>query len=230
MKDKYYIKISFLLISLSAIMFVIHYLVFGRALNTAYYSFMNLCFIPINSLVVTIILDRLIDYKDKQQRMRKLNMLVGVFFTELGNKLMHEIIIADNTGDNTIKSFDDLDEVKKRVEKHNYDIDIEKINLEKTMCILIENSSFLVNLISNENIIENEIFTDLLMSVMHLRDAMIFYKNNKNGELSLSHLKEDILVVYKNIAIQWVDYLKYLNKFYPFLYDNAIKVNPFKSE
>ena len=29
-------------------------------------------------------------------------------------------------------------------------------------------------------------------------------------------------------VIQWVDYLKYLNKSYPFLYDNAIRINPFK--
>jgi len=225
---KYYIVISLILVGLSAIMFLIHYLVFGQAVNTAYYSLMNLCFIPVNSLVVTLILERLIDYKAKQERMEKLSMLIGLFFTEVGYKLMHLIIKADKGGKNSITSFNNLDEVKNQVEKHDYNIDMEDIDLDKIMDVLLENSNLLVNLISNENITEHEIFTDLLMSVIHLRDEIIFYKNDKNNQLDISHLKKDILRVYKNIAMQWVDYLKYLNKSYPFLYNNAIRLNPFR--
>lgn len=83
-------------------MFIIHYLVFSQAVNTAYYSLMNLCFIPINSLVVTLILERLIDYKAKQERREKLNMLIGLFFTEVGYKLMYLIIKADKYGKNAM--------------------------------------------------------------------------------------------------------------------------------
>lgn len=225
---KYYIVVSLVLVGLSAIMFLIHYLVFGQAVNTAYYSLMNLCFIPVNSLVVTLILERLIDYKAKQERMEKLSMLIGLFFTEVGYKLMHLIIKADKGGKNSIISFNNLDEVKNQVEKHDYNIDMKDIDLDEIKDVLLENSNLLVNLISNENITEHEIFTDLLMSVIHLRDEIIFYKNDKNNQLDISHLEKDILRVYKNIAMQWVDYLKYLNKSYPFLYNNAIRLNPFR--
>ena len=64
---KHYVVVSLILIVISAIMFIIHYLVFGQAVNTAYYFLMNLCFIPINSLVVTLILERLIYYKIKRK-------------------------------------------------------------------------------------------------------------------------------------------------------------------
>lgn len=225
---KYYIVVSLVLVGLSAIMFLTHYLVFGQAVNTAYYSLMNLCFIPVNSLVVTLILERLIDYKAKQERMEKLSMLIGLFFTEVGYKLMRLIIKADKGGKNSITSFNNLDEVKNQVEKHNYTIDMKDIDLDEIKDVLLENSNLLVNLISNENITEHEIFTDLLMSVIHLRDEIIFYKNDKNNQLDISHLEKDILRVYKNIAMQWVDYLKYLNKSYPFLYNNAIRLNPFR--
>ena len=225
---KYYIVVSLVLVGLSAIMFLIHYLVFGQAVNTAYYSLMNLCFIPVNSLVVTLILERLIDYKAKQERMEKLSMLIGLFFTEVGYKLMRLIIKADKGGKNSITSFNNLDDVKNQVEKHNYTIDMKDIDLDEIKDVLLENSNLLVNLISNENITEHEIFTDLLMSVIHLRDEIIFYKNDKNNQLDISHLEKDILRVYKNIAMQWVDYLKYLNKSYPFLYNNAIRLNPFR--
>lgn len=229
MKNKnYYIVVSLILIALSAIMFLIHYLIFGQFLNTVYYSLMNLCFIPINSLVVTLILDRLIDYKTKKERMEKLNMLIGLFFTEVGYNVLHLIVKADRNGKNYIISFNDLNKVMNQVQNHNYNINIEDVDLDEIMDVLLENSNLLVNLISNENIIEHEIFTDLLMSVIHLRDEIAFYKTDKNNMLDFIHIKTDILRVYKNIAIQWVDYLKYLNKFYPFLYDNAIRLNPFR--
>jgi len=66
------------------------------------------------------------------------------------------------------------------------------------------------------------------MSVVHLRDELVFMKDNETSDIDINHLKNDIMRVYKNITIQWVHYLEYLNKFYPFLYNNAIRVNPFK--
>lgn len=228
--SKHYFIIASILIFLSAIMFFIHYLVFGQALNTAYYSLMNLCFIPLNSLVVTIILEKLIDSKAKKQRMDKLNMLVGIFFTEVGCKLMRLMISADKEAKNAIKSFSDLDKIKTIVLNHDYKIDMNCIDLDILEKLLVDNSNFFINLISNESLHQHEIFTDLLMSVVHLKDEIVFIKNDGNGEINISHLENDILRTYKNIAIQWVYYLEYLNKSYPFLYNNAIRINPFKFE
>ena len=227
-KSNYYMLVSIILIAMSCIMFFIHYLVFGQVVNTAYYSLMNLCFIPINSLVVTIILEKIIDHKAKEERMNKLNMLVGIFFTEVGCKLMHLIINADKEAKNSIACFDSLDKIEYDLLKHEYEIDIKELDLEAIKTILVDNSNLFVNLISNENLLQHETFTDLLMSVVHLRDELAFMKNNKTSDIDINHLENDIMRVYKNITIQWVHYLEYLNKFYPFLYNNAIRVNPFK--
>lgn len=227
-KIKYYFVISSILILLSAIMFGVHYMIFGQAINTAYYSLMNLCFIPINSLVVTIILEKLIDYRAKKERLEKLNMLVGIFFTEVGSKLMHLIIDADKDAKNYILSFEDLNKVKVAVEKHKYKVDINDLDIDSIKKLLQDNSSLFINLISNENILQHQIFTDLLMSVIHLRDEIIFIENDTDGEIDIRHIENDVIRVYKNITIQWVHYLEYLEKFYPYLYNNAIRVNPFK--
>ncbi|CEP79569.1 hypothetical protein QJR30_03560 [Paraclostridium sordellii] len=227
-KIRYYFVISFILIALSAIMFLIHYLVFGQALNTAYYSLMNLCFIPINSLVVTIILEKLIDYRAKKDRIEKINMLVGIFFTEVGGKLMHLIIDSDKDAKNYITNFEDLNNIKKCLNEYDYKVDMNNIDLCSIKNILLENNNLFVTLISNENVFQHQIFTDLLMSVVHLRDEIIFMEKDDNLELNINHLENDVIRVYKNISIQWISYLEYLNKSYPFLYNNAIRVNPFK--
>ncbi|MDU6112995.1 MAG: hypothetical protein E6649_01200 [Paeniclostridium sordellii] len=227
-KIRYYFVISFILIALSAVMFLIHYLVFGQALNTAYYSLMNLCFIPINSLVVTIILEKLIDYRAKKDRIEKINMLVGIFFTEVGGKLMHLIIDSDKDAKNYITNFEDLNNIKKCLNEYDYKVDMNNIDLCSIKNILLENNNLFVTLISNENVFQHQIFTDLLMSVVHLRDEIIFMEKDDNLELNINHLENDVIRVYKNISIQWISYLEYLNKSYPFLYNNAIRVNPFE--
>ena len=227
-KIRYYFVISFILIALSAVMFLKHYLVFGQALNTAYYSLMNLCFIPINSLVVTIILEKLIDYRAKKDRIEKINMLVGIFFTEVGGKLMHLIIDSDKDAKNYITNFEDLNNIKKCLNEYDYKVDMNNIDLCSIKNILLENNNLFVTLISNENVFQHQIFTDLLMSVVHLRDEIIFMEKDDNLELNINHLENDVIRVYKNISIQWISYLEYLNKSYPFLYNNAIRVNPFK--
>lgn len=227
-KIRYYFVISFILIALSSIMFFIHYLIFGQALNTAYYSLMNLCFIPINSLVVTIMLEKLIDYRAKKDRIEKINMLVGIFFTEVGGKLMHLIIDSDKDAKNYITNFEDLNKIKKCLYEYNYKVDMKYIDLCAIKNILVEHNNLFVTLISNESILQHQIFTDLLMSVIHLRDEIIFIEKDKDSGFNINHLENDVIRVYKNISIQWISYLEYLSKSYPFLYNNAIRVNPFK--
>lgn len=227
-KIRYYFVISFILIALSSIMFFIHYLIFGQALNTAYYSLMNLCFIPINSLVVTIMLEKLIDYRAKKDRIEKINMLVGIFFTEVGGKLMHFIIDADKDAKNYITNFEDLNKIKKCLYEYNYKVDMKYIDLCAIKNILVEHNNLFVTLISNESILQHQIFTDLLMSIVHLRDEIIFMEKDKDSGFNINHLENDVIRVYKNISIQWISYLEYLSKSYPFLYNNAIRVNPFK--
>lgn len=227
-KIRYYFVISFILIALSSIMFFIHYLIFGQALNTAYYSLMNLCFIPINSLVVTIMLEKLIDYRAKKDRIEKINMLVGIFFTEVGGKLMHLIIDSDKDAKNYITNFEDLNKIKKCLYEYNYKVDMNYIDLCAIKNILVEHNNLFVTLISNESILQHQIFTDLLMSVIHLRDEIIFMEKDKESGFNTNHLENDVIRVYKNISIQWISYLEYLSKSYPFLYNNAIRVNPFK--
>lgn len=228
-KFKHYATISLILIFISTIMFISHYLIFGQVENTSYYSLMSICLIPINILTVTIVFENIIEYKSKKEKMNKLNMLIGMFFSELGYELMHLIIQGDKDGKNLICCFDNLKDVEVKLINHKHFIDINQINIDTLEVIILKNKDILINLMSNDNILEHETFTDLLMSIMHLRDELIFMKNNNKDENSTIHLQVDITRVYKNITMQWVKYLYHLEKFYPYLYKNAIQVNPFLS-
>lgn len=226
-KFKHYAAISLLLICISALLFYSHYLIFGQAETTSYYSFMSICLIPINILTVTIVFENIIEIKSKKEKMNKLNMLIGMFFSEFGYQLMHLIIKCDPTGKNLICCFDNLKNVELKLQNHKHNVDINKIDIYNLEDILLKNKETLINLMGNDNILEHETFTDLLMSIMHLRDEIIFMKHNTFDDNAMIHLQVDISRVYKNITMQWVKYLYHLEKNYPYLYKNAIQVNPF---
>ena len=97
---KHNLLVPSILICLSIIMFLVHYVIFGQLENTIYYSFMSLSFIPINILAVTLVFEKLVERRARLERVSKLNMLVGLFFSDIGFVLL-KLIVA---GDEKIKS------------------------------------------------------------------------------------------------------------------------------
>lgn len=212
---------------LSFVMFLVHYLIFGQLENTIYYSFMSLCFIPINILAVTLVFEKLVERRARIERLSKLNMLIGLFFSDIGFNLL-ELIVA---GDDKVKSiglnFDDLKECENKFKTYDHTVVFEKINYSELKKFVIEGRDVLTSLISNENILEHEIFTDLLMALMHLRDEIIFINQKELTKEDCNHLRGDINRVYKALTLQWINYLFHLKQFYPYQYNCAIKFNPF---
>ena len=224
---KQYLFISFILIFLSFIMFLIHYLIFGQLENTEYYSFMNLCFIPINILAVTLVFEKLVERRKKLERLSKLNMLVGLFFSDVGFILLKLIVAGDEHIHSLELDFNDLKNSDNKLKSHAHNIDFEKINYTELKKLVIESRDLLASLISNESLLEHETFADLLMSLMHLRDEIIFSQHKELTKDDCLHLKGDIIRVYKSLTLQWISYLSHLKQFYPYQYSGAIKFNPF---
>lgn len=216
-----------ILICLSIIMFLVHYEIFGQLENTIYYSFMSLCFIPINILAVTLVFEKLVERRARLERVSKLNMLVGLFFSDIGFILL-KLIVA---GDRKIKSlgldFNDLKLCRDKLNDHNHQLDFEKIDYTQLKDLVISGRDILSSLVSNENILEHETFADLLMSLMHLRDEIIFMEHKELTQDDWIHIKGDLIRVYKNLTFQWINYLAHLKLFYPYQYSGAIKFNPF---
>lgn len=224
---KQYLLASSILIFLSFIMFFIHYLIFGQLENTIYYSLMSLCFIPVNILAVTLVFEKLVEKRAKQERLNKLNMLVGLFFSDIGFDLLRLIAAGDTKIKSLKLDFTDIKSSSDKLKLHDHKIDLNSIDFIKLNQLVIGSRDILSNLISNENILEHEAFSDLLMPLMHLRDELIFLQNKTLTKDDSIHLKGDIQRVYKALTAEWIDYLYHLKEFYPYQYSGAIKFNPF---
>jgi hypothetical protein len=93
---------------------------------------------------------------------------------------------------------------------------------------LVEKGEILLRLLENPNLLEHESFTDLLMAIFHLREELISRPEPLVvPESDAAHLANDARRAYVLLTKQWASYMLYLKKSYPYLFNLALRTNPF---
>ena len=150
-------------------------------------------------------LDLMIENRERAMRLRNLNMIVGVFFSEVGNRLLrcfsgHDpnvnqvrsaLLVSDQWSD------EDFTRALTSLKAHNTVIDSKTISLPDLKRFLRARNSFLLRLFENPQIIEHEGFTPLLHAVFHLSEELA--ARNQRTDLPVSdyaHLSGDINRIY----------------------------------
>ncbi len=85
----------------SVAIYCLQILFFHRTEDTLFYLFQDLAFLPINALLVVVILDKLMKRHEKQSMLKKMNLVIGVFFSEMGIKLLVMFSSFAKTGQET---------------------------------------------------------------------------------------------------------------------------------
>jgi hypothetical protein len=76
------------LVTLTLFLMTIHYLIFQDSHYLMIYLFADLAFVPVEVLCVTLIIDSMLSARERQERMEKLNMVIGIFFSRVGTPLL----------------------------------------------------------------------------------------------------------------------------------------------
>ena len=166
-----------------------------------------------------------------------MNMLVGTFFSEIGNDLLAELNRSHKIGQ------EDQERLKIRKSWTNKDFDramqeiqflepeprIDPDRLEAMRGLLVPKRQFLLLLLGNPNLLEHEPFTDLLWAVFHLLEELSRRDDLKSLPNSdINHLTRDAGRVYDRILVEWFRYMKNLKDDYPYLYSLELRINPFE--
>ncbi|MCJ7618138.1 MAG: potassium channel family protein [Desulfobacterales bacterium] len=181
----------------------------------------------------------MLNKREKQTILKKLNMIIGVFFSEVGTKLL--IIFSDlDLEINNIREYlivknnwnkKDFMEVGKLLKNHKYDIEVKRVDFDELHSFLLKKRIFLLGLLENPILHENEYFTEVLRAVFHLTEELDWRKDfSILPDTDKAHLKGDIIRAYKLLADQWLDYMRYLNGNYPYLFSLAMRTNPFNKD
>ena len=84
------------LVSLSLILHFVHVLIFKDVHHTMIFLVADIAFIPLEVFFTTMILERVLERRKKEQDLEKLNMLVGVFYAEFGTQLLEYFVNQDD--------------------------------------------------------------------------------------------------------------------------------------
>lgn len=186
--------------------------------------------------VIASITQVMLKRRDKEQRAEKLNMILGLFFSEIGTRLLKSLSEGDPdltslVGEHPVTEAwgnrKDLDEAS-RFSQHSFNIDIDRVDLESIRRLLERKGDLLLRLLENPMLLERESFTDLLRAIFHLRDELM----NRDEIDSLpapdkKHLAGDMERIYRQLTSHWLLYMKYLRTSYPYLFHLARRTNPF---
>jgi len=232
-----YLAIAF--VALSGIAYFIHYLIFRDVYHIFIYMIGDLAFLPLEVLLVVVIIERLLARREMQAKLEKLNMVVGAFFSELGNYLLQDLLkhfdnrleISNHlniTGGWTKKDFKKAADFAYHLK---VDVDCRNIDLGRLKAFLAEKRTFLLTLLENPNLLEHDRFTDLLWAVTHL-DEELEARTSLIGlpEKDLEHLAVDIQRMYDHLASEWLDYVQHLKAKYPFLFSLVLRTHPFQEQ
>ena len=229
------IYIASALVVLAAFFLLLHYYIFRDLHNIFYYLLLDVAFMFIQVLLVTLIIHRLLNDKEKRGRLEKLNMVIGAFFSETGKELMFKLAAADPHFADIREELvvkDDWSnkhflEARKKLKDYSFSLMIEKTDIIRFKEFLHCNRNFLLRIIENPTLLEHETFTDLLLSLFHLTEELEDRKDVSTlSKADSAHLSHDMSRVYQFLIYEWLEYTRYLKYNYPYLFSLAVRTNP----
>jgi hypothetical protein len=196
----------------------------------------SLAFLPVQLLIVTVIVDGLLGQRERDARLKKLNMVIGVFFSEVGNTLLAACLRLDRRADEIravlapAASFPPprLAETAARMRGWQTTIEPRPAEIEALRAFLVSRREILTALMANPAVLEHEGFSDLLIATFHVAEELAARQDLAAlPEGDAAHLALDVERVYPLLVAEWLSYLRHLQEDYPHLFSLAARTNPF---
>jgi hypothetical protein len=230
------LRAALALVAVSLMLYIGHFAWFRDLRHIWLWSFTSLAFLPISVLVVTLLINRLLSARDTALRMDKLNMLIGTFFSSVGTDLLvhfsdwdaDEQYLRNHFGAPDSWSSLDTRAIHEIVSRHPFSITVSRESLEELRVLLIKKTDFLMRLLENPHLLEQEDFSELLRAVFHLAEELTCRPEIlSTPDSDLRHLTGDVERAYALLVREWAVYLRYVRLSYPYLFSLAVRTNPF---
>lgn len=235
---RWQMRFALVLVSIAAVLYALRFALFYSAdFHNEMWRFLvgDIAFLFVQVPLVTLVIDRVLQRRQREEMLTKLNMVIGSFFSETGQGLLglvaaSDIDLALVRGDLVPTSSwtsADYAAAKNAFREHSPSIDLSACDLDALKTALHEERGFLLGLLGNQNLLEHETFTDLLWALTHLGEELAARSDlDAMSEPDAVHVAGDIKRVYTLLGIEWLSYLQHLQAQYPYLFSLAVRTNP----
>jgi hypothetical protein len=196
----------------------------------------SLAFVPFQMLLVTLIVDGVLGRREQQARLKKLNIVIGVFFSEVGMALLRSCLTLERRAGELVADLRHASrwspaELAAAAERYRAFAPSASAGVEElaqVQRLLEERRATVTALMTNPSVLEHERFTDLLWAIFHLAEELGERRDLRSlPEEDLAHLAGDVQRVFPILIAEWLSYLRHLQEDYPYLYSLAGRTNPF---
>jgi hypothetical protein len=226
------------LLALGILLYSFHYFVFRDSHHLFIYLLGDLSFVPFEVLLVTLILHVILDKREKRRLNHSLNMVIGIFFHEVGAHLLsnmqrdipQENQIREVLKPEIMESWSEADYAKQisEMEKHKTPFSIESANLICLRDFLQEKRSFILEMLENPHLEENTHFVKMIWAVTHVSDELVIRPNIENLQAEeTAHMELDLQRAFNLLVVNWMKYILHLKRNYPYMYIAALRFGPF---
>lgn len=186
--------------------------------------------------VVANLVENMAYREERARRREKTNMLVGLFYTEMGTSLLSVCSRLDPGKEDLARLIvgesgevaPDPARITSALESRTYSLDCRELDLASLRDTLGGKLGLLTLLLQNPDLEEHSRFTDLLQALLHLWQELSHREVLCDlPQADSAHLSGDLNRVYSLLVIEWVVYLGNLKRQYPYLYSLAVRTNPF---
>jgi hypothetical protein len=235
-QSRWQILLAIVLMTIAVVLYVLQIHIFHAKRDTFFYLLQDLAFVPIQVLLVTVIVDRFLRIRERIALLKKLNMVIGAFFSEVGTMLLRYCVVFDAdagslggklivTGAWADRKFD---ETIQELKANHVRMDCTRGDLRSLKEFLTARRGFLLGLLENQNLLEHETFTHLLWAVFHLMEELDSRQDVRNlPQPDCEHIAGDIKRAHVILVTEWLSYMKHLKREYPYLFSLAVRTNPF---
>jgi hypothetical protein len=231
------IILAVILIAFSGLLYIVDYLIFRDAHHLFIYMLGDLAFLPLEVFLVVVVIERVLASREKQAIMQKLNMVVGAFFSEVGNDLLQRLLVCFEKSGDISRHLD----VKQNWSRADFNraiafartvdgqADCSSLDLYGLKKFLVQKREFLLALLENPNLLEHERFTDLLWATFHLTEELES-RESLTGlpAVDIKHISGDTQRVYRHLIVEWLFYVSHLKSKYPYLFSLVARMHPFQ--
>lgn len=234
----WFLWVAAVLLGASAVLYAFHWYIFRDAYHIFIYMVGDIAFLPIEVLLVTLVIHRVLSHREKRVLLEKMNMVVEVFFSEVGCGLL-KLLDAFREGARAAPPATDLlvganwtdrrfRKTAKELSGYKPAMDARRGDLAELRRFLSDKQDFLLGLLENPNILEHDSFTNVLWAVFHLADELA-HRDKVTGlpASDYRHLSGDLTRVYGLLVVEWLAYMHHLKNKYPYLFSLAVRTNPF---
>jgi len=177
--------------------------------------------------------------RERTAVMKKLNLIVGVFFSEAGTRLLR-LLVAWDPGISEIRtSFlvkgrwkrEDFAAAAATARRHVFRLDPGTPELMALRTFLLGKREFLVRLLENPALLEHGSFSNLLQALLHLVEELAERDSFRDlPRADRAHLVADMVRVYRHLVEEWLSYTEHLKAHFPYLFSLAVRKNPFDED